>query len=150
MADGINSDRDLVALHEGCTLVAKPDAKGRWAIGYGHDIPAPTDPTNPATCTQAEADAQFVIDLCLARSRAAADVGTTWAFLDPVRRAALTDMAYELGGAGLRGFNDMLVAIQARDWLEARHQALNSEWARQVPARAQMDAEMLFSGEWPA
>lgn len=145
----ILSDADLVTYHEGCLLVAKPDAKSEWVIGIGHDIPAPADPTNPPTCTQEEADAWFSEDMALARQRAATDAGEAWATLDPVRQAALVDMAFELGGAGLAGFEDMLVAVEASDWSEAKHQALNSKWARQVPTRAAMDATMILTGTWP-
>lgn len=127
-------------------LEAKPDAKGAWEIGWGHDIP----PSPGLTWTQAQADAQFEADLALATDRAAGDLGAqVWATLDPVRQAALTDMAYELGGKGLAAFRDMLTAIEAGDWKEAQHQGLTSAWAKEVPSRAQMDTQLLLTGQWP-
>lgn len=72
---GITSAVGLVQHHEGCTLTAKPDAKGKWAYGWGHDIPAPM-PGEPApTCTQAEADTLLAEDFGLATLRAREDLG---------------------------------------------------------------------------
>lgn len=70
---GVTSARDLIKRHEGCIFKAQPDAKGMWAIGYGHDIPAPDF---AMTCTQREADAWFETDFELAEMRAEANVGS--------------------------------------------------------------------------
>ncbi len=73
---GIKSAADLVKRHEGCKLQAAPDAKGKWAVGWGHDIQAP-EPGEPApVCTQEAADAMLADDLALAEARAEADLGT--------------------------------------------------------------------------
>ena len=75
--EGVTSDAELIQRHEGCTLEAKPDntVKGEaWVIGWGHDIPAPT---NALTCTQAQADEWFAADMALARQRAASALGGT-------------------------------------------------------------------------
>lgn len=149
MAITFSSDAELVAFHEGLLLTAKPDAKGCWVIGRGRDIPAPADPSNPPTCTQEEADAWFVADMALARQRAATALGQAWDDLDEVRRAVLTDMAFEIGGAGLTLFKIMLNAIKGYRYVAAAQAGLQSEWARQVPARAKMDMDMMASGEWP-
>lgn len=141
----IQSVDDLIQYHEGCVLAAIPDTNG-FSIGYGHD-----GAIKGQTCTQAEADAWFAWDFAVATQRAMTDLTPAyWDKLDIVRRAALQDMAYELGGAGLSAFAKMLQAIRAEDWVTARLEALNSQWAHQVLSRAVMDAEMLLTGEWPA
>lgn len=150
----IQSDADLTKLHEGCTLIAKPDAKGKWALGYGHDISAPAPGAEAPTCTQEQADTYFALDLELARQRAATvfqgiNIGARWSDLDPVRQAVLTDMAYEMGGAGLREFQDMLLAVYEQRWEAATREMLNSLWAQEVPGRARMDAGMMLEGTWP-
>jgi lysozyme len=138
--------RSLIKYHEGLTLVAKPDAKGKWAYGYGHDIPAPSG--SPPSCTEAEAEVMLDADLALATHRAAADV-TTWISLDDVRRAVLIDMAYEIGGAGLAGFHNMLAALQDGHWQEATEQLIYSLLYKEVPTREAMNAQMLLTGQWP-
>lgn len=77
---GVSSDAELVQRHEGCVLAAAPDAKGKWAIGWGHDIPAPAsstegEPLSRPTCSQEQADEWFEADLALARANAAAALG---------------------------------------------------------------------------
>lgn len=70
---GVDSVEALIQKHEGCILAAKPDAKGCWVIGWGHDIPAPEGPI-PA-CTQEVADGWFEQDVELAKLRAVAALG---------------------------------------------------------------------------
>lgn len=143
----INSARDLVAEHEGCTLVAIPDTGNTWSIGYGRN-----DGTikKGQTCTQAEADAWFTFDLAVATQRAMAAITLPyWDKLNEPRKATLIDMSYELGGAGIMGFTKMLQAIRAEDWKTAAMEGYKSLWAEQVPHRAAEDMLILVTGEWP-
>src|SRR5579885_3652802 len=122
MADPIRSDADLIRASEGLRLAAYDDAtgepvpaggqcKGTLTIGRGHTGP---DVYAGQVCTTAEAEAWFQWDLARARRRAAAALGPDhWARLDEVRRAALTDMAFCLGGVGLSRFALMLQAVAA-------------------------------------
>ncbi len=146
----ITSDRQLIQFHERCILTARPDAKGRWEIGWGHDIAPPLPGAGAPTCTQDAADAWLDADLALARQRAATALGQAWESLDEVRRAVLADMAYELGGAGLSLFKEMLTSIMGQRYLLAAQQGLESLWAEQVPNRAKMDMDMLAEGKWPS
>jgi len=158
MADPIRSDAALTGASEGLRLAAYDDAtgepvpaggqcKGTLTIGRGH---CGADVYPGQTCTTAEADAWFQWDLARARRRAAAALGPDhWADLDDVRRAALTDMAFCLGGVGLARFALMLQAVAAGDWVGAHGECLMSRWRQEEPARAKRDAEMLLTGQWP-
>lgn len=69
--------------------------------------------------------------------------------LDRVRQAALLNMAYQLGAAGVMGFYSMLAALRDERWADAEQHALDSKWAKeQAPARAKRVARQLASGEW--
>lgn len=69
--------------------------------------------------------------------------------LDRVRQAALLNMSYQLGVAGVMGFPSMLAALRDERWADAEHHALDSKWAKeQTPARAKRVARQLASGEW--
>jgi len=57
----------------------------------------------------------------------------------------LTEMAYQLGVAGLLKFKHMLAAIKNQEWCEAYKEGLNSLWARQTPSRAKDVLEILVT-----
>jgi lysozyme len=142
----IRSARDLIRLHEGLTLVAKPDAHGKWEIGFGHD-----GAVEGQTCTEEEAEALFEEDFAIAEAHAVSDVGPSgWSAVDEVRQAVIIDMSYELGGDGLLGFHKLLAAVRAHDWPDAAEQLVNSKLYREVPGREKMNAAILLSGNWPA
>ena len=131
---------------EGCTLVARLDRGGNFAIGWGHNSPAITAAT---VWTQDQADGQFAIDYALARENASQVLGSGYLGLDMVRKAALVDMAYELGRAGLAQFRHMLSALSQGEWCLAAEACLASAYAAEVPARAAGAAHMLSTGQWP-
>lgn len=68
--------------------------------------------------------------------------------IGPARRAALINMAHNLGLSGLFGFKQMLKALKAGDYGKAAVEALNSKWASQVGARALELAEQIKTGEF--
>ena len=56
-------------------------------------------------------------------------------------------MCFQMGAAGLQGFERMIDAIFKDDWVQAHNEALDSKWARSdSPARAQRVAKMLLEG----
>ena len=48
----------------------------------------------------------------------------------------LTEMAYQMGMTGLKGFKKMHKAIKDEDYYEAKKHGLDSKWFRQTPKRA--------------
>src|ERR1700744_4935469 len=107
----MNNVADLIKQHEGCRLEAYCDTRGVLTIGYGHTGHLIVEGT---VWTQEQADDEFAADLAIATLRAKQVLGAeNWATLDPVRQAALIDMAFELGGDGLAAFVWMLAAIRA-------------------------------------
>ena len=70
-----------------------------------------------------------------------------WVEDQPVEvQLALGNMAYQLGVEGLCGFKRMLAALEAGDREMAAKHALNSKWAKQVPARAQRVSASILGG----
>lgn len=57
--------------------------------------------------------------------------------LDDVRQRALVNMAFNLGLGGLAGFQQMLKAIEARDWQAAADAMKASRWFSQVGDRGE-------------
>lgn len=71
------------------------------------------------------------------------------ATLEEPRRAALVDMAYQLGVPGLLGFRTALTYCALGQWERAATAFLTSRWATQTPARAQRLAKQIKTGSWP-
>lgn len=67
--------------------------------------------------------------------------------LDPIRRAVIMDMLFNLGLSRLKGFKKMLSALRSKNHLEASKQLLDSKYASQVGYRARKLADMMRTGE---
>lgn len=142
----IASGQDLTRYNEGLTLTAKPDAKGAWCIGWGHDIP----PSPGLVWTPGQCDAQFWLDYEQAGRYAANDFGQQeWTMLGDQRRAVLTDIAYETGDSGLRKFKQLLAAVRATNWDDAAQALRHSLLFQQVPNRENRNIAILLTGAWP-
>lgn len=148
--------RQLVAAAESCRLEAYDDATGspvpaggtcigNLTIGYG----STTDVAPGMVITQAQADSRLDSDLGTAIAGAEKVVGPTWTEIDDVRQAALVDMCFTLGAAGLAGFKNMIAAVRVKGWYGAYQDCLNSKWDSEAKGRDERDARMLLSGKAP-
>ena len=138
---------EYTKLNEGLRLACYIDSRGVPTIGYGCTGPGIIP---GATWTQEQADSQFAERYSQAQAAAQVALGLgAWSQLDEVRQAALTDMAFQLGGAGLRRFQQMLAAVRASAWQMAHDECLESAYAKQTPARCFRTAQMLLTGNWP-
>ena len=54
-----------------------------------------------------------------------------------LQQSAILDMGYQLGAHGVLEFHMMLGALRAGDCPAAKRAALNSDWARETPERAE-------------
>lgn len=132
---------DLLILHEGLRLTPYHCTTGKLTIGIGRNL----EDTGIT-----EAEARHLLRNDLQRLRRALPAGFVgWERLGPVRRAVLTDMAYNVGVAGLLGFRKLRTALALRDWPEAARQMLDSRWATQVGERAHRLARMMETDRWP-
>ena len=68
--------------------------------------------------------------------------------LDPVRFAALVNMAFQLGIAGLLGFKTTLSLIQCGNYAKAAENMTLSKWNTQTPARCERLAKQIATGMW--
>ena len=67
--------------------------------------------------------------------------------LNPVRRAVIMDMLFNLGLPRLKRFKRMFTAIGVKDFETTADEMLDSKWARQVGYRARKLADMMRTGE---
>ena len=155
MIDMIEAVQRL-AFHEGCVLHPYKDHLGYWTIGIGRCYEK-----NPIT-----ADEEKVVGKCwkqgitkngayyLLRN----DIKRTekelekkipfWKQLDNERQYALLDMGFQLGVNGVLKFKKMLSALGVGNYREAKAQCLDSNYAKQTPARAERIANCLASGRF--
>src|SRR5579871_4116256 len=113
---------------EGLRLTAYRDSLGIWTIGYGHNLNA--HPPFYANCTDQQAHTWLVLDSAEACAWLREHLPWTDR-MDEVRRAALQNMAYQLGSK-LLGFHRSLTLIEDHYFKEAATEMLASLWARET------------------
>lgn len=130
--------RDDIIRDEGFVPHAYQDHLGFWTIGYGFLIDQRRGGAIPSPV------AEFWLDHELAERRRRLLQSLPWLAdePEPIQRA-LQNMAYQLGINGLLNFRRMLAAVQAGNYAEAAREALNSNWARQTPNRANRIAQLI-------
>jgi len=67
--------------------------------------------------------------------------------LDPVRRAVVIDLIFNMGIHKVKAFVKMLTALRNKEWLKAHDELLNSRYAQQVGRRARENANLLAKGD---
>jgi lysozyme len=125
---------------EGLKLFPYKDEVGKITIGVGRNL---TD----VGISRAEATTLLIGDIQNAKDHLAQQFPWTVG-LDDARRDALVAMTFNMGIGGLASFKTFLAAMQAGNWTVARDAMLDSEWAKQVGARAQRLAVQVDSGTY--
>lgn len=134
------------------------DSQGLWTYGIGRCLE-----TNPLTGAEwkrlldnswmsvniGKTGAQWLTTCQLAATEAALGRYSWFSSANAARQNAFVEMAFQLGISKFARFTEMFTAATAGDWQGVHDHALDSAWAKQTPARAQMIATMLLTGEWP-
>ena len=121
---------------EGFRPTAYKDTEGKLTIGYGFNVDAGITKLAAQALLQAQATEVWQ------------NLSSYWWWhsLDDVRASVLVDMAFNMGTAGLLHFPKMLAAIDAKDWETAKAELLDSDAARELPARYKVLGDILASG----
>ena len=135
---------DQLRRDEGEVLHAYADSKGYLTIGVGVLI----DERRGGGITRDEST--YLLRNRISAKTTELERRVPWVTrLDPVRKAALLNMCFQMGVDGVLGFPKMLACLRDERWAEAETEALDSDWAREdSPARAKRVARQLASGEW--
>lgn len=67
--------------------------------------------------------------------------------MDGIRLGVVVEMAFQMGVAGVEEFHHFIAACEDQDYETAAQDMLESEWARETPARCQELSEIMKSGE---
>jgi lysozyme len=118
----------------GKTVTCKP--AGNLSIGVGINLEVGLDDDEIAWLTSHRLG---IVEISLAQR-------SFYQGLDDVRRSVLLEIGFNAGVPGLLGFRNMLQAVDARNWPRAHDELLDSDAARQLPARYSRLAMFLLTG----
>lgn len=121
---------------EGFRQFTYTDTTGHQTIGYGINLAAGLT----------EPEARCLLAFMVADLDETLSTHSWYAACNDTRKSALLNMAYNTGITGLLKFQDMIAAITAQNWSEAKAQCLNSSAARLLPTRYGRIADLLLTG----
>lgn len=115
------------------------DTVGKWTGGVGRnlsDVPFSDD----------EIDLMLTNDI--ERVQAQLAVFAWYQALDDVRKGVIENMCFNIGIGSLLHFPHMIAALAKQDWIAAADEMANSQWAKQVGARATRLQQQILLGTW--
>lgn len=134
---------------EGVRYTPYLDTRGIQTVGIGHNLttsPLPAGWTAPITDDQVDQ----LLEHDLAVTFAFLDLHLPWwRGLDDVRERVIANMAFNMN-TRLLTFHNSLAAVQRGDYVAAAAGMLQSDWARQVGARAKRLAAAMRTGAMPS
>ncbi len=118
------------------------DSKGFATVGFGFCIDK-----RVAGATLSMADCNIILQNKLQKVIGTLDYSFPWyRTLSDARQRALANMCYQMGIDHLRGFTAMLEAFANGNYADAAAACLDSEYAKDAPARAGRVAELIKNG----
>ena len=125
--------------HEGLELMPYKCTSGKTTIGVGRNL-------EDIGITEQEAELLLLNDIGRVKQEL---VNDQWYMdLDPVRKAVIENMSFNLGYPTLKQFQNMISSISQGDYETASKEMLNSRWSKQVGQRSIELAEQMRTGQW--
>ena len=123
---------------EGLRLKPYRCSAGKLTIGFGRNL---------EDVGLSEVEARILLDGDIERALYLCKKQDWFNALDGVRQRVIVNMAFNLGMPRLLQFKKMISALKSHDYKRASMELLDSLYARQVGARADRLAAMLWSGK---
>lgn len=137
---GVNDTEILTEMlirHEGLELKPYRDTVGKLTVGVGRNL---TD------VGISKSEAMYLLQNDIRGVQEQLAEQAWFGDLDSTRQIALTDMAFNLGVQGLLKFQNMIAALERKDYETAGKEMLDSRWAGQVGRRATELSQIVRSG----
>ena len=134
----MHSIEDQLILHEGLRLKPYRCTAGKLTIGVGRNLEDKGISHDEAMLLLRNDIAEVTVQL---------EQFDWFRALGPVRRKVLIDMCFNLGMAGLLGFQKMIEALKQGDYEAAADEMVYSRWYRQVGERGRRLERMMRTGE---
>lgn len=129
--------RAMIKRHEGYSNNVYIDSVGVPTGGYGHAFHEGSK--LPDIVWEQIFDYDYL--------QAVKDYDSLGLLLDPVRKAVIIDMLFNLGLTKLLKFKKMLKALRSGDWEKAAYEMQDSDWYGQVRTRAVRLVRMMRTGK---
>ena len=129
---------NLIIKYEGIRLKPYEDSLGNLTIGIGRNL-------SERGISRAEAFALLRNDLRWVKEEL--EKYDFYKALNPVRKAVLINMMFNLGPERFSSFKKMISALEIGDFRSASVEMLRSKWAVQVGVRAIELAKLMLTGE---
>lgn len=129
---------ETIKVHEGERLKPYLCPAGKYTIGYGRNL----DDNGIS-----KEESEFLLMNDINRCFDEIEQLTWFESLNEARQAAMIDMLFNLGLTTFLKFENMIQALEDRDYNKAAEEMLNSLWAKQVGQRAVTLANMIRTGE---
>ncbi|BEN87053.1 glycoside hydrolase family protein [Serratia marcescens] len=135
---------EMLRHDEGCKLTLYKDTEGYWTIGIGHLVSKNSKQEaisilGKETITLKEAELIFSNDIntTINDIKKSPRLNKLYNSLSVNRQNALINMCFQLGVAGVLGFNNSLTMLEQMKWNEASVNLRLSKWHRQTTNRAE-------------
>jgi lysozyme len=128
---------DLIRQHEGLSLSCYHCTAGKLTIGYGHNL-------DDLGITKDMAE--FILQRDIEDAEAHLKQYYWFEGLDSGRKAAITDMMFNLGPTRFSGFHNMIVALANGEFDKAADEAKDSKWYTQVKGRGETIVRIIRTG----
>ena len=155
----------MLRIDEGCKLTIYKDTEGYWTVGIGQLLTK--DPSLEVAkreldklvgrkangvITQAEAETLFTkaVQKATTGILSNAVLKPVYDSLDSIRQAALINMVFQMGVAGVASFENSMKLLKAKNWSQAAINLAQSRWYKQTPNRAKRVIETFKTGTWKA
>ena len=142
--------RNMLIREEGWRNKAYPDpltGGAPYTIGVGHAGPE----VYPGLYWSDDKISQALdADIAVATVECTTRFSPWFQHLNDARQAVLIGMMFQMGARRVLGFRRALSAMSVGAWETAAAEMLDSDWAKQTPARARRMADQLVTGEWAA
>ena len=132
--------KEYIKENEGLRLKPYKCSAGKSTIGWGRNLDDKGISENEAELMLTEDINDCIDSLCSIFNYLGLRL------LSEKRQLVLIDMIFNLGASRFSKFKKMIQAVKDRDFEEAAKQLLESRYAKQVPNRANRNAEMMREG----
>jgi len=137
-------------IHEGVRYNVYLDSLGLPTAGIGHLLRSNEQQPVGTPISEDQVTRWFQSDSSTCIKDAQNFVGMdTWSDLDDNRKRALSDLAYNMGGARLGKFTTFRTAMQRKDFTAAGEALKNSKWFTQVGRRGPAIVSQIVNGVDP-
>jgi lysozyme len=142
--------REQLKKHEGVRRYVYDDASGKNIAegSFVRGLPTVGVGRNLVDRGLSDDEIDFLLDHDINDALADASKFAFFSKLDPVRKAAMAELVFNLGLTRLKEFKKFLGFMTEERWAHAAGELLNSKWARQVGERSITISEQIKKGEW--